>query len=191
MADFEHVKAALKKELLKALPLMDVETIKAEFLDWLEELHFPANPHATGWIDCLKVNPPTAEEHKLSEGRRIRFSLNLHTSQYHYLIAIIESYAPDSRETYMVSVHVRMKQEEWQMQRLVESQYGGEFADIPKARHTIWAQTFRKGGLGEALNACAKAILGHELHPPGEAHQDGTPVPHSIPKIISFPNVEE
>ncbi len=165
MADSRDIKEAPSEELLKAQPLMDVDLVKKELLDWLAELRFPVSAGKHAWDDCIKVNRPTEEEQTVGEGHRIRVSLTLHTRVNHYLILIIENLAPDSREVFAISVHVRWQKEEWQMQRHADANYKGEFTDIPKARHTLWAQNFRIGQLHEALNACAVAILGHELVP--------------------------
>ena len=89
----------------------------------MAELHFPVSPEVHSWDDCLKVTPPTDEDRASEEGHRVRFSLNLHTKENHYLILIIENLASDSREVYAISVHVKWRKDEWQMQRLADTNY--------------------------------------------------------------------
>jgi hypothetical protein len=177
------------KDTKNAKPLMDVDLVQKDLLEWLAELRFPVSSGWYSWEDCVKLNYPTEEEEAAEQGHRIRISLTLQTKVNHYLILLIENLAPDSRGVYIASVHVKWRKEEWQMQRFTDASYRGEFADIPKARHTLWAQNFRMGELHDALNACAVAILSHELvpheasgAPPSKpVHRPAGPTPLDLP----------
>jgi hypothetical protein len=78
-----------------------------------------------------------------------------------------------------------------QVQKMVEESYQGHFDDVLRARHTLWAQTFRLREFSEAITSCFKAILSHELvaeHPTDELI---TPIKHSLPAVARFPKPDE
>ncbi|MCX6835236.1 MAG: hypothetical protein NTW07_08920, partial [candidate division Zixibacteria bacterium] len=98
---------------------------------------------------------------------------------------------PDSRGNYLISVYVNWKAPERQMQKLVEEGYRGHFDDVLRGRHTLWAQTFRSGDLGEALDCCAKAILSNELVSRPDAARDFEKIKIPLPTAARFPKPEE
>ena len=181
----------VREQLQQQQPLMNVTEIKKDFLLWLADLRFPGYPNASSWEDCLRTFPPTAEEGSLVEGRKIRLALQLYTSENQYVISIIENFEPSSRGTYSICVHVNWKIDEWRKQKALESGYTGKFDDLPKARHVIWAQTFRLGGLLAALNACAIAILGNELTGSPRARAIGETLQHPGPASLNVPTRQE
>ncbi len=89
-------------------------------------------------------------------------------------------------------MHVNWKSNEWRLQKALEEVYTGQFDDALKAKHTIWAQTFRQWQLHEALNGCALAILGQELAGESCTEKEGESVEQVYPTIVRFPRrVEE
>ena len=187
----KETRDAVKKDLERQQPLMDVAEMEKDFLSWLAELKFPVSPDASSWEDCLRTFPSTEEEQSLESGRRIRLALQLHTIENQYVISIIENLEPSSRGTHTICVHVNWRLDEWQKQKTVESGYTGKFDDLPKARHTIWAQTFRPGGLISALNTCAIAILGNELKGHSQTRTIGERLRHPQATSVTFPSTIE
>jgi len=161
--DIEAIKSAIVDQCQRDLPLMNVERIRQGVLDWLRQIKFPSGPTNASWEDCLHVCPTEEGDEKLESGIRIRLSLNLRTAQNSYLLSIMECLAPDSREVYILSAHVNWKEAEKRFQKSLDKGYLGRFEDVLRARHTVWAQTFRESELPEALNSCALALLGNEL----------------------------
>ena len=117
---------------------------------------------------------------------RVRLAVRLNTKAHRYLIAILESLDPNSRGVDFISVYVNWKEDEYRFQQVVESSYAGHFDGTLKAKHTLWAQTFRRRELLDALNSCAVAILGHELIAPRTDETLDT-VKHRPGEIPSFP----
>ena len=188
----KEVKEAVLNELQKDEPLMDIEGIKQELLDWLAQIPFPAYPGAACWEDCLQAFPAAPEEKQQKSGISIRLTLPLYTRENKYLIAIMESLDPASRGVYFLSMHVNWKSNEWRLQKALEEVYTGQFDDALKAKHTIWAQTFQQKQLHEALNGCALAILGQELAGESCTEKEGESVEQVYPTIVRFPRrVEE
>ena len=74
------------------------------------------------------------------------------------------------------------------MQKALEEVYTGRFDDALRAGHTLWAQTFRAGELGEALNHCAVAIMAQELRGEPCPQESGEPVKRLQPVVLSFPS---
>lgn len=161
VSESTKTKAGVERE--RILPLIDIEAIKGEMLDWLAQLKFPLNHTRRDWVDCLSVFPPTPDEPALDSGLRIRFSLRLRTRTNKYLISVLECLAPSARGTFIVCCHMGWREKERQLQQLVEETYAGRFVDVLKARQAIWVQTFRQGELVSALDCCARAMLGEEL----------------------------
>lgn len=163
MADVEAIRSAIVEQHLKSLPLMDVEKVRQAVVEWLRQVKYPAGAEGSSWEDELRVFPPEDGEQASTSGVKIRLALTLHTSRHSYLITIMECLALDSREVYILSAHTNWKETEKRLQRALEEGYVGRFEDVLRARHTIWAQTFREQELADALNACALALLGNEL----------------------------
>ena len=163
MPDIEAIKTAIIQQHQKSLPLMDVEKIRQEFLEWLRQLRCPVGSNGTSWGDSLRVYPPEEGDKLLDSGVRIRLALTLRTAGNSYVLSILECLAPDSREVYILCAHVNWQEGEKRLQKSLDEVYAGSFEDVLRARHTIWAQTFRESELAGALNSCALAVLGHEL----------------------------
>ena len=183
----KEVKEAVLNELQKDEPLMDIEGIKQELLDWLAQIPFPAYPGAVCWEDCLQAFPAAPDEKQQKSGISIRLTLPLYTRENKYLIAIMESLDPASRGVYFLSVHANWKSNERCLQKALEEAYTGLFDDALKAKHAIWVQTFQKGELHEALNGCALAILGQELVGESYTEKEGESVEQVYPTIVRFP----
>ncbi|RKX24769.1 MAG: hypothetical protein DRP47_10855 [Candidatus Zixiibacteriota bacterium] len=183
----KELQKAVLNELLKSEQLMDLAQIRKEFLQWLEQLPFPGNSETESWEDHIREFPAKSGEEQLESGLRVRLNLPLQTKENRYLLSILESLAPTSRNVYIISVHVNWKDNEWQLQKNVEESYTGYFDDAPKASHAIWAQNFIPGELGHALNSCVIAILGHELiRQPQQPNPDKIS-PKPLPVSVSFP----
>ncbi len=188
----QKVKDAVLTELQKSEPLMDVEAIKKEFLEWLASLPLPSSSSVKQWEECLRLYPSTPEERHLTSGVRVRLSLPLYTHTNKYLIVIMESLTPASRGIYFLSAHVNWQEKEWRRHKALEELYHGKSEDSLKAIHTIWAQTFRQGELAEALNDCAKAMLGHELvGKPCEEEATASPVTNIMPQPLTLPENDD
>lgn len=193
MVKKEKIKEAIVEQHYRDLPLMDIEEVKKELLQWLEELKLSPTSESMDWEGRIKVCPADAVDHELDSGTRVRLSLRLDTQKNRYLISIMESLNIYSRENYILSLHVNWNETERQMQRMVDQAYTGGFADTLKAKHVLWAQTFRMGGLSEALNHCAAAILGNELtaETTTEDH-DRTPTLSVFPTVkVGFPRQDD
>ena len=169
MSRIEAIKQAIVKQHRKDLPLMDVEKVRREVLDWLRQVKYPAGSDGDSWEDDLRVYPPGEGDKKVKSGLKVRLALTLQTARNTYLLSIMECLAPDSREVYILSAYVNWQTNEKRFQEALDRGYLGRFEDVLRARHTVWAQTFRENELHEALDACARALLGNELvgpHPP-------------------------
>lgn len=188
MAVDKETRDIVQKELEKQQPLMDMADMKKDFLSWLAELKFPASPDAASWEDCLKTFPSTEKDRNLDSGRQMRLALKLHTRENQYVISIIEDFNLSSRGIYTICVHVNWNLDEWQKQKMVDTGYKNEFDDSPKARHIIWGQTFRPGGLSSALNACTIAILGNELTHQSQNKTIGERLRRPPVAKVSFPS---
>ena len=187
MVNIEIIKDAIKREFKQSRPLMDTEDTKQTLLDWLTQIKFPAYPKASSWEECIQIFPSKPEDQKRESGLDIRLALRLYTKENTYLICIMECLNPESRGIYILTTHINWKADEWQVQKDIEERYLGEFNDMPRSRHIIWAQTFRPKELQEALNASAIAILGHELV--GEHISDSKEEPVKTPfsQSVNFP----
>jgi hypothetical protein len=169
MADIKAIKKAIVDQHQKELPLMDVEKMRQGVLDWLRQIRYPSGSPGSSWEDLLRVYPTEEGDKQLESGVIIRLALALHTTQNAYLLSLMECLAPDSREVYILCAHVNWKESEKRLQKSLDEGYVGSFEDVLRARHTVWAQTFRESELPEALNSCALALLGRELVAHGPA----------------------
>lgn len=181
------LKSAVKKQLLQEEPLMNVEEFRLKMLGWLAQFDFPAYPDARSWTEVLRSFPTLPGEETKESGLKVRLTLYLYTRQCPYLITVIENFNPDSRGVYILSAHVNWKGREKRLQRTLESGYTGKFDDILRAKHTVWAQTFRESEFIEALNSCAVAMLGRELEGQAGRTDDGQPVIRTGPYHATFP----
>lgn len=188
MAISKEVKDAVVDELLLQLPLMDVEAIKEELIRWLEHINFPPYKEGKNWSEIIKLFPTLEEDKKITKGIKVRLSLQLYTERNRFLITIWESMNPKSREHYILCVNVNWDETEMRIQKNLETLYNGSFNRSLRARHTIWAQTFKAKELSEGLNAAAVAILSHEIKgeppaPPAEGKiiKRSQPLPTNLP----------
>jgi len=194
MNNLEQVKNAIiaqMKEEQAAHPLMDVEAVKADLLGWLAELKLPSGCKAASWADLIHVFPANPEDIKQTSGVRVRLALQLNTRQNKYLVSVMECLNRDSRGVYLISVHVNWRVPERQVQKLIDENYRGHFDDVLRARHTLWAQTFRPEELGEALGSCVKAILSNELVAAKPQEPELEPIKHPQGLPPRFPQAEE
>ena len=186
----DNTRKAVLDELKKREPLMDIESIRSELLDWLEQMPFPDYPDVDGWIKCIRAFPADEGEQESGTGLRIRLAVRLFTSHNRYIISVMESLDPGSRGVYILTAHVNWKEKERKKQMMIDRGYIGHFDDVLKARHTIWAQTVRQGELHEGLNACAAAILGNELTGRCLDDVEGTRVTIGPPQPVNLPDPE-
>lgn len=186
----DETKSAVKSELLKDEPLMDLPAIKKDLLKWLEQWPVPGDSEG-GWEQLVQEFPAEPEEAKADKGICIRLTVRLNTSTNRYMIAVLESLDPHSRAVYFATVHVNWNENELRIQEAVEQSYAGHFDGQLKAKHNLWTQTFRLHELHKALNSCAMAILGHELTAQPEKDDDGERVPHDIITPTAFPETVE
>ena len=190
MTQKEQIAEALLTELQKDLPLMDIPGIKAEMMEWLKRLPLPKGTKADGWEQLIWVFPSNDNEKELYEGLRIRISLKLNTTSNHYIISIIESLTPASRNKYIIAVYSGWKKDEWVLQKQIEEKYKGRFDDIISPKNVIWVQNFEAGSLHDALTSCAIAILGHELCERNEKSEI-IPISHPFPSNFTYPEKTE
>jgi len=164
---------AVKRDLLKKESLMDLPAFKKMLLDWLMQWNRPDDPDSNDWADLVQEFPADPGDNELTSGMRMRLVVRLATSGNRYLIAVLESLDPHNRGVYFISVFVNWKEDEYRLQQMIEENYAGHFDGALKAKHTLWAQTFRQRELLDALNSCAMAVLGHELiAPPNDESLD-------------------
>ncbi len=191
MSRKEEFKQAIKKQMMKIQPRMDINEVKQELLDWLEQLDFSFPGEMESWMDRIKVFPPEPGETEMESGVRMRLLLRLYTQENRYLLSIMECLDPNARGAWLISVHVNWKINEWRMQKALEKSYRGKFDDSLKARHTVWAQTVLPGGLWDALNSCALAILANELVAEPLTPLESTPVRSTTPVNPGFPSPDQ
>ena len=185
------VKSAVKNELLRGEPLMNVPAMKKDLLRWLEQWPAPGDADG-GWEQWVHEFPADPEDAKADKGTCIRLTVRLYTNANRYMIALMESLDPQSRGVYFATVHVNWKEDEYRAQEAVEQTYAGHFNGQLKAKHNLWTQTFRVHDVYKALGSCALAILGHELAPPPAPQEDkGERVPHHVIGPTDFPETIE
>jgi len=187
----ENKKKAVLNELKKMRPLMDVDSMKKEFLRWLDQFELPAYPDAHSWADCLKTFPPREEEHLMNKGLKLRLALKLCTVSNQYLVSILESLEPCSRGIYIISVHKNWHTGEKRLMKIIEENYAGSFNDTLRAQHSVWIQTFKADQLHEALNSCASAILGNELTAHTVENNSGEPIDIPARTRVKFPKQDD
>ncbi|MBN2227073.1 MAG: hypothetical protein JW763_06880 [candidate division Zixibacteria bacterium] len=190
MAISDSARKAVLNELKKREPLMDIESVRQELLDWLEQIPFPDYPDASNWRDCIKTFPADENDQDSDSGLRVRLALRLFTAHNRYVVSLMESLDPGSRGVYILTAHVNWKEDERKRQMMVDRGYIGHFDDVLKARHTIWAQTVRRGEIHEGLNACAAAILGNELTGTCRNEIEGTRVTIGPVQPVKLPEPE-
>ncbi len=189
MSQKEQIADALLTELQKDLPLMDVSLVKSELEVWLEQLPLPASSNAKNWNELIKVFPANENEKELHQGLRMRLSLKLNTPSNNYIISIIESLVPSSRDNYIIIVYAGWKKDEWILQKQIEELYKGVFDESIRTQHIIWAQNFTERTLDQALNSCAVAILGNEINT-DKTSTEKKPINHPMPENFTYPEKE-
>jgi hypothetical protein len=183
----EKVKEKVKEEILKAVPLIDVDAVKKEVLEFLTQVKFPGYPDADSWDEAVKTFPATVEEQEMLDGRRLRLAFRLFTKTNQYLISIIESLHIQGRGVYIMCVHVNWQTTEKRIQKNLEETYTGEFKDTLRTKHTIWAETFRSEELKNALTDCFIAILGYELVSVTDSQANKRPIKNILPVSLEIP----
>ncbi|MFZ5980155.1 MAG: hypothetical protein ACOYVF_05940 [Candidatus Zixiibacteriota bacterium] len=187
----DKIKEALKNELLKARPLMDLERVHKEVFKWLSEINSPYFPDSEAWKKNVKIFPPEDNEKEEATGSRVRLAVTLYTRENQYLITIIENLEYESRDVYIISAIVNWSGKERQKQQQVDMAYTGQFKDTLRSRHTLWAQTFQIEELRDALNNCTTAILGNELVEKKESEIESIPLSDIFPHNFDFPKADK
>ena len=157
----EMMKKAVRQEQAKERRLPP-DKLREMLLNWLAEIKIPAGTDADSWEDLIQVFPVNEDEER-DTGLEILFAVRLATRDNRYLITIMRSLWLDHPSVGIVSTHVNWKPTERRMQAAVEKTYTGEFEDILRTKHTLWAQTFEIHEFTDALDSCAVAILSKEL----------------------------
>lgn len=166
--------------------------LREELYAWLAELKFPGHSNGSEWQDVVIEREPTEAELKAISGVKVRFGIRLYTRENQYLISIFESLGPDNVGNFILTVHVNWQALELRKRQEIEQSYGSEFDPTLRPKHTIWAQTFREGGMAEALNSGAVAILGHELQPsPPKEKSLGETVKPQPTQAPVFPDTDD
>ena len=174
-----------------APPLMDAEALKSDLVRCLADLKLPAGSKAESWDDLVQFFPAPKDDESRTSGVRMRLALRLFTSANTYLLSVMECLDFDSRGVYLIAVHVNWTLPEQHVQKLVEESYQGHFDDVLRARHTLWAQTFRPREFSDAVACCFKAILSHELIAAPDAESAGQQVLRPQPAVARFPKPDE
>jgi hypothetical protein len=194
MGSLEQISNLLKthkKEEKVVPPLMNVAAVKSELLRWLIDLKLPSGSTAKSWYELIQEFPAPPGEENETAGVRMRLALRLFTNDNTFLISIMECLDFDSRGFYLISVHVNWTLQERQVQKMVEESYQGHFDDILRARHTLWAQTFRLREFPDAIASCFKAILSHELVAERPTDEPKLPIKLTQPAVARFPKPDE
>lgn len=179
------MRTVVRKEQAKERRILP-EKAKEILLNWLVEIKIPAGSAADTWEELIQEFPVPEEDDRES-GAEMLFAVRLATRENRYLITIMRDLSVDQPGYGTISTHVNWKPTEKAMQAAVEKTYTGDFDDLLRAKHAIWAQTFKIHELRDALNSCAIAIISHELRPaPDDAVKLET-VPLSQPQALQVP----
>ncbi|MFQ5499831.1 MAG: hypothetical protein ACE5FH_09175 [Candidatus Zixiibacteriota bacterium] len=188
MAVSKQTKEAVKKQLQKKQPLMDVAQMKERLIEWLTRLGRSEGIGQIDWSNRLRVRYPVPGEEELEQGARVRLALPVYTGTNRYVLSVIECLKPESRANYTICVHVNWTPDEFHLQKLVETGYRGQFDGSLRAGHTVWAQNFLEIEFEDALTSCILAILGHELSPEPPSQTDEEQVERPVSVVATFPN---
>jgi len=180
-----------KKDEKAAPPLMNVEATKADLLKWLADLKLPSGSTAQSWDELIQIFPASPSEQNEASGVKMRLALRLFTVENTYLVSVMECLERDSRGVCLISVHVNWRLPERQVQKMVEESYRGQFDDTLRAKHALWAQTYRSREFPDALSACFKAILSHELKAGQLPDESMTPIHPVLSAVAHFPKPDE
>ncbi len=161
---------------------------KEILLNWLVGIKIPAGSAADSWEDLIQEFPVDDDSNR-DTGAEMLLAVRLATRENRYLITVMRDLSLDQPGHGTVSTHVNWKPTEKAMQAAVERTYTGDFDDILRAKHAIWAQTFRIQELRDALNSCAIAIISHELRPAPDDPVKLESVPLSQPQALQVPKM--
>ncbi len=187
MANKEQIRNTLLNEFRSEEPLMDIKLMRNSLERWLHRWNIPQDSGIVSWNDAINTYPATEEEKQLKAGLRVRIALKLYTRTNRYLISLLESLAPVDRKEYIITAHVNWTDSEKAIYKKVEQTYQGQFDDVLKARHVLWAQNFRISNVEDAITQCVVAILGHELIAEPVDTNKGIPIDHTLTKAPEFP----
>jgi len=165
MADAKTIKKKMQEQVRKEQAKgrrLPADKLKEQLLNWLAEIRIPTGTAADSWEDLIQEFPTNKDEVPES-GLELRLAIRLATRENRYLITVMECMSLDSRGIGIVSTHINWKPNERRIQATVEKTYTGEFDDILRAKHTLWAQSFKIEDFMAALCNCAIAILSMEL----------------------------
>ena len=168
-----------------------IDEIREDLIEWLAQLRFPDVEGSGSWSDCVRLFDVDPEEEEQQVGVKVRLAFRLYTERNQYLISIMECLNPEDKDVHILATHVNWRSGEWEKQKKLDEAYGGRFVDALRGRHTVWTQTFRKGELHGALDAAAKAILGHELVGTPPEGSSGRPIRIAVPVSAEFPARDE
>ncbi len=183
----ENLLKARGRETVAAVPPVNIPALKADLLKYLGDLKLPAGCSAASWDELIQEFPIPSDDQTRKSGLRMRLALRLYTKANTYLLSIMECLDPDSVGVFLISVHVNWTLPEKQHQKIVEESYRGQFDDVLRAKHTLWAQSFRPRELPDALVSCFRSVLSHELIAGPARVLTETNVTHQQPTIAHFP----
>lgn len=183
MADIKLVAKQVKSKGRASV----LEKIHRELSVWLAELKWPKYSGASSWEEVVIEYKVTPEEIDAKSGITVRFALRLYTAENQYLISLMESLGPLDEGNFVLTVHVNWQSDELRKRKALEETYGSHFDEMLKAKHTLWAQSFREGKLADALNAGVVAILGHELKAEPPQEKIGELIQPVTCQVPSFP----
>lgn len=170
----------------------DLNKVRAELCDWLEQIPFPFYSDASNWNDLIKEYRDDDNQKKQTSGIKLRLRLKLYTTKNEYILSIVECLDSDSLDNNIVVVHVNWKHDELNSFEAINHEYQLHFDSLLKAKHTIWAQTFKLKELNDALDQCALAILGNELKgsPPEQNLSHNKLIPNKTQIRLELPEDE-
>ena len=191
MAKKEQIRDALLNEFQSEEPLMDIELMREVVVKWLDRWNLPQDSQFESWENAINIYPAAENDNRQPYGLRVRIAIKLYTQTNRYLISLLESLAPSDRHEYIITAHVNWTDSERAVCQQVEETYQGQFDDVLKARHVLWAQNFRQKNIEDALSQCAIAILGHELIGHPDESGKGIAIDHTLTHTPEFPKQQE
>ena len=169
---------------------MDFDRTKDEFLLWLSQFKFPEYADAVNWEECLETFPdPPENSKKPTEGLKLRFLLKLYTSNHRYVVSIVECFDADAQGRGILTIHVKIDQTEYNLQKTIELTYKDSFDNSLKPKQTLFIEPFHANTFLDSLNNAGLAILGNELTG-SMSHKELPTIKNMVPKKVSFPETE-
>ena len=189
MATYSKLEKIRKAIIQNSKRPFEMEPTVNSLLDWLQQIPFPPYQNKSSWREILNLFPPSENPPELQSGLQVRINFKLYTSQQSYMITLLECLDSDASDINIITVHKNWQHAELLKQKSIDISYHQAFTDMLKAKHTLWAQTYRLLYLHEALNSCLLAIMGNELKgvPPIET-KEAVKKPHV--QITAFPDPE-